>query len=204
MKNTIQLVTTVAVLTATSLLHAQDTSVQDVTESDRKTANSEKTEWLAFNTQNLDKIFGKSMKEFEGKALESSADLIAKASVMVSNEAGLFPLGDDRKYLKQNSKSLRTLSTRVREGIVKDSSDLKQAFAKTHHFLSGHYITLSKGAKGKKQGSFLLGAIHHAEQAVTMAGDKVSKANRTLLDNIQQMAADLANGGFKLLAHKTS
>lgn len=195
MISTTKIATAVAVLATTSFLQAQAKTLSDFADLDNKPVKTLEVEAIAFTTQDLHKILGQSLTEFDGEALESSADLIGKASKMVSGEAGIFPQRDDQKKLKQDSKSLKKLATSVRDGLTKDSKDLKQAYSETNHLLAMHYITSSEGAKNKAQGNFLLGAAHHAEQAVLVTGDKVSEANKTVFESVRNMARELVKGG---------
>lgn len=195
MINTTKIVTAIAVLAMTSFVHGQAKPAPDFADFDSKSVKTEKLEPIAFATQGLHKIFEQSLTEFDEKAFEASADQIAKASTMVSNEAGIFPQRDDRKKLKQDAKSLRSLATKVKDGLAKDSKDLKQAYSETNHLLAVHYITSSENAKSKAQGNFLLGATHHAEQAVSVKGDKVSKADRNVFESVRKMAGKMVKGG---------
>ncbi len=184
-----------------SFVHAQDPfevtpleEENDVIEFEEpEVAEFEESETIDIVTGSMHEEFEKALAELEEKELESAAERLSKAALMVeyaTDEAE----GKVKAALAQESKVLASLSTEISGGKITDAKTLKQAFAKTHHILANHYATAAKTAEELEQGAYLLGAVHHAEQAAAMAEYKIAGTDLASLKAAKIMGEGLADG----------
>lgn len=204
LKNTVHASAFAVVATMAPMVHAQDQDPfaddaigedLEVVELDlQDQAEFEETETIDVPTGSLHEEFDQALADLEENELESAAEYIDIASLMLTNAAEEAK-GSDKTVLSRESEELSALSKKVAAGKVKDAKVIKESFAKAHHALANFYTTAAKSAEETEQGNLLLGAVYHTEQAASMAGYKMASSEVASLKAAKVMAAELYDGG---------